>query len=146
MNTSLPRRQMRSALLRTIDELGSWRSAPGLWDAFENEDDLLRSAQQLWFTALGAAIDVAIEVGDGELAEDVTHAYQAAADRHPGLRRLLDEHQRHPAIVRSVRREHALIAQAAGVAHSSEILRGLRQQVRVPEPRRGLLARIFQPA
>ena len=112
-------RCIRAASRRQIDELGNWRSVPGLWDSFENE---------------------------GDLADDVRRAYQSAASRHPGMRRLLDENEHHPAIETSVRRERALIALAAGVAHSSAVIGSRCQQVRVPEQRRGVFARIFQPA
>ena len=137
---------LRSALLRQIDLNGNWRFVAGLWDVFENEDDLLRAAQQRWFTALGAAIEVAIETGDGDLTGDVRKAYAAAASRHAGTRRLLDENQHHPAIEASVRREHALVARAAGVAHSGEVIETARQQVGFPGPRKSLFSRVLARA
>lgn len=136
----------RTALLREIDSNGNWRNVPGLWDVFENEGDLLRAAQQQWFNVLGSSIDVAMETGDGDLAEDVRTAYAAAAHRHPGVRRLLDENQHHPAVEASIRREHALVARAAGVAHSSEVIEPARQLVVVPEQRQRLLSRVFARA
>lgn len=146
MNTPLPQYHRRNALLRRIDEAGSWRSVPGLWDAFRDEADLLQAAQTRWVTVLGSAVDVAIETGEGDLHEDVRRAYAAAADRHPGLRRLLEENQHHPAVESSIRREHAMVARAAGVAHSSEVIEPARQRVHVPTPRRSRLARIFASA
>lgn len=127
--------QHRTRLLRHVDAHGDWRSIPGLWDAFENRSDLLGAAQRRWFTVLGAAIDFTIERGEGALAEDIRHAYQRTATRHPGLRRLLDEHEGHPAIAKSVRRERALIACAAGVEQSSQILCHVHHDIRAPEPR-----------
>lgn len=146
MNTTLPISTRRSALLREVDAVGNWRSVPGLWDVFTDEDDLLRAAQTLWFSVLGSAIDVALESGEGDLADDVRRAYSAAMHRHPGVRRLLDENVHHPAIEHAVRREHALVARAAGVAHSSEVIERARQIVQVPRPRRSLLARVFAQA
>ena len=143
MNT---RHSTRTALLREIDSASNWRHVPGLWDVFENEDDLLRAAQQQWFNVLGSSIDVALETGDGDLADDVRNAYAAAARRHPGVRRLLDENQHHPAVEASIRREHALVARAAGVTHSSEVIERARQLVVVPRQRQGLLSRVFAKA
>lgn len=142
----LPNYHRRTALLRDIDTAGNWRSVPGLWDAFADEDDLLSTVQQSWFTGLFSAIDVALETGEGDLADDVRRAYAAAARRHPGLRRLLDENAHHPSIEGSVRREHAMIARAAGVAHSSEVITPAAQVVQVPKPRRSLLSRVFANA
>jgi hypothetical protein len=136
---------LRTDTLRAIDHAASWRSVTGVWDAFTDEDDLLRAAQQTWFSSLGSAIDVAVETSDGDHVETVRGAYLSAAARHPGLRRMLDEHAYHPAIEISVRREHAMIARAAGVP-SAEVIPGLPQVVRVPSPHRGLLARMFAQA
>jgi hypothetical protein len=146
MTTPLPHHHRRGALLREIDTARGWRTVPGLWEAFHDEDDLLRAAQQLWFTAVGSAIEDALEIGEGNLVEDVRDAYAAVARRHPGVRRMLDENQKHPAIAASVRREHALVARAAGVEHSDEVIEAARQTVHVPAPRRSLLARVFQSA
>lgn len=138
---------LRNALLRQIDGTGNWRTVAGLWDVFENEDDLLRAAQQRWFTALGAAIEVAIETGEGDLAGDVRAAYAAARTRHAGTRRLLEENRQHPAIEASVRREHTLLAQAAGVAHASEVIAPAGRHVVVPAPRKGgLFSRVLARA
>lgn len=137
---------LRAALLRQIDSNGNWRNVAGLWDVFENEDALLRAAQQRWFTALGAAIEIAIETGNGDLTADVRAAYADAAARHAGLRRLIDEHPHHPAIQASVRRERALVAQAAGVMHASQVIGSSRQTVVVPAPRRSLFSRVLTRA
>ncbi|HEX8780770.1 MAG TPA: hypothetical protein VF728_06340 [Nocardioides sp.] len=110
----------RLSVLRTLDQ------APGTpheaWAVFADEADLLRFAQQHWRHVLDAAIDDALETGGGTLRDDVRAAYAGAASRHPGLRRLLDGHATHPAIAALVRREHAMVARAAGVGHSSEVI------------------------
>lgn len=145
MNTTF---QQRGQALREIDRAAAsgrdWRS---LADAsFPSEDEFLRAAQQRWFTLLGGAIENAIETGGDDLLEDVRRAYAVAVERVPGLRRILDAHAHHPAIEQSVRREHALVARAAGVAHSDEVTGHHLQHLIVPAPRRGLVARLFQTA
>ena len=124
----------------------AWDGVAGVWDHFDDESHLLRELQQHWFTSLAASVDNAIEMGEGNLTEDVRKAYGATAHRHRGLRRILDEYSHHPAIEPLVRREHALLARAAGVAHSDAVT-SLITQTFVPAQRRsGILARLFSTA
>ena len=122
----------------------AWTGVAGVWDHFDDESHLLRELQQHWFHSLAASVDNALETGEGDLVDDVRKAYRSAADRHRGLRRILDEYAQHPALVPLVRREHALLATAAGVDHSDEITKAYTT---VPQQRRvGFLTRIFSAA
>lgn len=121
----------------------AWSGIAGVWDHFEDESHLLRELQQHWFHSLAASIDNTLEIGDGELVDDVRKAYRSTAARHHGLRRILDEYAKHPAIQPLVRREHALLARAAGVHHSDEVTKVV---VTVPAQRKqNLFARMFSP-
>jgi hypothetical protein len=124
--------------------LDGWTDLHPVWDHFDDAGHLLRDLQQRWFHSLAANIDNALESGEGTLADDVRRAYRTAAAGHVGLRRILDAHADHPALQPLVRREHALIAGAAGVASVDEVL----QDHAVPgeQRRRGLLARLFLAA
>jgi len=122
----------------------AWTGVAGVWDHFNDESHLLRELQQHWFHSLAASVDNALEMGDGNLVDDVRKAYRSAANRHDGLRRILDEYAHHPALEPLVRREHALLAAAAGVAHSDEITKVL---VAVPQQRKvNFLTRMFSAA
>jgi hypothetical protein len=121
MNATTATRHQRTALLREIDALGSWQGVPGLWDAFDDESDLLQAAQHAWFGFVGTAVETAIQTGKGDVVKDVRRAYQSAARQHPGLRHLLEKHAQHPAIEHCVARERALLARAAGVADPSQV-------------------------
>ncbi len=152
MNNTWDALHARSSIVTTIVGRASegapaahaWTGVAGVWDHFDDESHLLRELQQHWFHSLAASVDNALELGDGELADDVRRAYRSTADRHRGLRRILDEYSKHPAIQPMVRREHALLARAAGVAHSDVITKATAT---VPAQRRsGLFARLFSPA
>lgn len=139
----------RSTVLRALDETSVRHldELDGVWTAFRDIDDLLHSVQQRWFTSLTASIDLAIEQGGGDLLDDVRGAYADAVRRHPGLRRVIDDHADHPALVDAIRREHALLARAAAVGHPGLVVGDARrQEMRVPAPRRSLLARVLGAA
>ena len=122
----------------------AWTGVAGVWDHFDDESHLLRELQQHWFHSLAASVDNALELGQGNLVDDVRKAYRSAADRHRGLRKILDAYAQHPALVPLVRREHALLATAAGVEHSDEVTKIV---VAVPDQRRGgFFQRIFSAA
>jgi hypothetical protein len=99
----------------------AWTGVAGVWDHFDDESHLLRELQQRWFHSLAASLDHVLETGEGRLVDDVRRAYRTTAERHRGLRRILDEYAQHPALEPLVRREHALLAQAGGVQHSTDI-------------------------
>ena len=139
----------RGSVLRDIDSVAAtgrrdWRSHPGIAAFFEDEADLLRAIQTRWFHVLTGCLDVAIETGSGDLVQDVRSAYARARHHHPGLWTILAEHSAHPAIASSIRREHALLARTACVAHSSEIIE--RFTPYVPEQRPSLWQRLFAAA
>ncbi|HSV38189.1 MAG TPA: hypothetical protein VLI04_05465 [Nocardioidaceae bacterium] len=122
----------------------AWTGVAGVWDHFDDESHLLRELQQHWFHSLAASVDNALEMGDGNLVDDVRKAYRSAADRHRNLRRILDEYAHHPALEPLVRREHSLLASAAGVEHSDEITKVV---VAVPQQRKvSFIARFFNAA
>lgn len=122
----------------------AWTGVAGVWDHFDDETHLLRELQQRWFHSLAANVENALETGEGNLTDDVRRAYRSTADRHRGLRAILDEYAKHPAIEPLVRREHALLAQAAGVAHSDDIT---KVAVFLPSQRRqNWFTRLFSPA
>lgn len=122
----------------------AWTGVAGVWDHFDDESHLLRELQRSWFHSLTASVDQALEMGQGSLADDVRRAYRAAADRHTGLRSIIDHYAAHPVMVPLIRREHALLARAAGVEHTDQIL---RDDVEVRDLRkRGLFARVFSLA
>jgi hypothetical protein len=139
----------RNSVVRTIitraaqgaSPAAAWTGVVGVWDHFDDESHLLRELQQHWFHSLAANVDNALELGQGNLADDVRRAYRATAERHYGLRRILDEYAKHPALVPLVRRERALLASAAGVAHSDDVITPV---VSVPAQRKPrLIARMF---
>ncbi len=142
----------RSSVVNTIvtraaagaSAAAAWTGVAGVWEHFEDETHLLRELQQRWFHALAANVDLALEIGEGELADDVRNAYRSTVERHRGLRRILDECSQHPALVPLVRREHALLARAAGVGHSDLVILAAET---VPQPRRPrLFARLVSSA
>ncbi len=106
-----------SQMIETARRSGTWsapwRSAPAVWEFFADESALLRHLQQTWRTALAGAVYVAIEAGDGDLQADVTRAYTTVAQRHTGLRQVLEAHADHPAIAAAMRKERALLASLA---------------------------------
>jgi hypothetical protein len=139
----------RGSVLRDIDAVAAtgrqdWQSHPGIAAWFEDETDLLRSIHSRWYHVLTGCLDVAMETGSGNLVEDVREAYGRARHHHPGLWAILEQHKDHPAIASAVRREHALLAQTACVAHSSEIT--ARFTPYVPQQRAGLWQRLFAAA
>lgn len=138
----------RGSVLRDIDAVAAtgrrdWTSHPGIAAWFEDEADLLRAIQSRWFHVLVGCLDVAVETGE-DLLNDVRDAYGRARHHHPGLWAILQEYAEHPAIAAAVRREHALIARAAGVQHSREVIS--KATVFVPEQRRSLWQRVFSAA
>ena len=113
--------QMLETAHRTGSYTAPWRSAPGVWEYFSDESDLLRHLQQTWRNALAGAVYVAIEEGEGDLQADVTKAFSTLCQRHAALRKVLEAHADHPAIASSMRKERNLLSSlAVGVAAGLE--------------------------
>lgn len=85
-------------------------------EVFADQSDLLRELHQVWTRRLSARVDQALETGHGGPVDSVTAAWRELADEMPGLRRVLDSHEGHPALQHSVRTERRLLAVAAGLA------------------------------
>lgn len=129
----------RAATLHALSERPQWQETPGLWASFGSLEDLLHAAHNHWMHALAGAVDVAIEIGDGDLSDDVRSAYDTLQARMPGLRRLLDEHTDHPALTAAHVNERRLIATAAAVTDPTPLMRG-STAMRVPEQGRRALS------
>lgn len=111
-------------MIQTAQRTGTyespWRSAPGVWEFFADEADLLRHLQQTWRNALAGAVYVAIEAGDGDLQADVTRALSTVARRHGALRRIVEAHADHPAIAAAMRKEKALLSAVVALAEAED--------------------------
>ena len=105
--------QMIETAQRTGTWTAPWRSAPGVWEYFADEADILRHLQSTWRTALAGAVYVAIEAGQGDLRTDVAKAFSTVCQRHSGLRKVLEAHADHPAIASAMRKEQSLLASLA---------------------------------
>ncbi len=117
------RRRSDAALLAMIDNAvrtdsfdAPWRHTPEVWAFFRDEAEILGHLQRQWRTALAGAIYVAIEAGDGDLADDVLRAYRKVQRKHLGLRKILEAHAEHPSIAAAMRKERALLAPFLGIA------------------------------
>ena len=102
--------EMVAAAGRSDNYVAPWRSAPGVWEHFRDEAEILRHLQHTWRNALAGAVYVAIEQGQGDLPNDVTRAFEATCRRHSGVRKVLEAHQDHPAIASAMRKERALLS------------------------------------
>jgi hypothetical protein len=108
----------RRALLRTLiaspsaDPLAEAAGHEALWEVFEDETDLLRSLQQLWFDALSRRVYAEPRYPLG--TERVREVYTELAAEHPVLRSVLDSHQDHSGIADDLQDERVLLARAAG--------------------------------
>lgn len=128
----------RSATLHALSERANWQETPGLWTSFGSLDDLLHAAHGRWMHALACAVDVAIEIGEGDLSDDVRTAYDSLQARMPGLRRLLDEHAEHPALAAAHINERRLVATAAAVTDPTPLMRGTTSMVVPQQGRRAM--------
>lgn len=125
--------------LESGDALERWRDIEDAAAWFTDDADVLRECQQRWHSAVMGAVDCAIEMGSGDLYDDVRNAYRAVCRTHPGLRAILDHWAGDPAIHAACDRERAALASAAGVEQGSseaELLLSSPSQ-RVPRARRG---------
>ena len=102
-------RQRRQAL---DDVLGDLKSLDQRASA--DQAELLGFAHQRWHNHLSTHVDAALDTVD-EPAHAVAMAYRNAAMGLPAVRRLLDNHADHPAVVRAEQRELALVARAAAL-------------------------------
>lgn len=93
-----------------------WYDVPGVSEVFADREDLLRELHRVWSTRLAARVDMALECDDHELTESVMRAWRELAAELPALRRVLDHHAGDPAIWYAERREHRMLAVAAGLA------------------------------
>ena len=115
------RRRSHAALLEMMETAarsGSfespWRATPQVWEFFRDETELLCHLQREWRTALAGAVYVAIEAGDGNLAHDVTSAFNKMQRKHYALRKVLEAHADHPAIAAAMRKERVLLSTFTG--------------------------------
>lgn len=124
MNTLWEAEHRRAAVVRKVvarlDEsrngLPVLTDIPGITDEFPDFGDLLVALQRRWEVALGTRIEMELECGEDELAEDIAEAWRELATDQPGLRRMLDFYAGHPALRSAVATEHQLVAVAAGLA------------------------------
>ena len=86
-------------------------------DLFATEDDLLAALHYRWMQQLTGRLGLALEGGDGDRVEAVTHTWRALAAEQPVLRAVLDEHLASRDLVD---REHRLLALTAGLADLTE--------------------------
>lgn len=111
------RRRRHSALVEMVQVAeGSgryqspWEHTPHIFEQFSDVGDLLRELQHDWRTALAGAIYVAIELGDGDLKQDIAKAFTKVQRTHGGIRRILEANADHPAIASAMRKERALLS------------------------------------
>ena len=115
--SGVSRRRQRAALLAMVQAaVGSgmveapWRADPDVLHFYEDEGEILRELQREWRTALAGAVYVAIEAGDGDLAQDVRGAFSKVARRLNGVRQILEANADHPSIAGAMRKERSLLA------------------------------------
>src|SRR4051794_28776434 len=116
------RRRRHSALVEMVqaaERSGSyqepWKDAPHIFELFADVGDVLRELQHDWRTALAGAIYVAIEIGDGDLKQDIVKAFAKVQRTHGGIRQILEANADHPAIASAMRKERALLSGFSGV-------------------------------
>lgn len=113
-------REILTRLERTRDGELPWDDVPGARGVFETPGELLRALQLTWFTRLHAALDTAMDSGGPDPVETVQLAWYDLAWRYPGLRRVLDRYQDHPAVAPGRTQEHRTLAVFAGLAGLGE--------------------------
>jgi hypothetical protein len=97
------------------------------WDdelavVFDDPDDLLVTLHDLWTRRLAGRVDLALEIDEHESAESVALAWREVAEELSGVRRVLDRQADNPLLRHSRRKEHRMLAVAAGHATISDPL------------------------
>lgn len=141
-------RQVLERLETTTGPAVHWYDVPGVAEVFADREDLLRELHRVWSTRLAARVETALECGDGDLAGEVMKAWREVAAEAPALRRVLDHHAGDPAIWYAERREHRMLAVAAGLATLSDpedraVAAGIRLVNGIPMAPAAPRARIF---
>jgi len=120
--SGITRRRRHGALVEMVqvaERTGSyrapWEDTPHLWELYTGVDDVLRALQHDWRTALAGAIYVAIEVGNGDLQQDIATAFAKVQRTHGGIRQILEANADHPAIASAMRKERALLSGFTGL-------------------------------
>jgi hypothetical protein len=113
-------REVLARVERTRDGRLPWAEIPTAVDVFGTPSGLLRALQLTWFTRLTANLDHAMEGCGTNAVESVQLAWYDLAWRYPGLRRVLDRHQDHAAVVPGRTQEHRMLAIFAGLASLDE--------------------------
>ena len=101
---------------RSVDGQLPWPDIAGATEAFRDSGELLAALQERWHAALATRVELALETGSGDLTGDVAAAWHGLARELPGLRRVLDRHAAHPALIHARRSELRMLAMAAGLA------------------------------
>jgi len=83
---------------------------------FDTTTDLLRALQMRWYTRLAGKLDTTLADEPWDLEQSVVHGWRRTAADLPGLRAVLDANRDHPAIAVARSKEHAVLANAAGLA------------------------------
>jgi hypothetical protein len=119
-----------------------WAEVPGVPETFGERDTLLLALQKRWESRVRGQVEMLLEMGEDDVADEVVHALRDAAAAQPGLRRFLDRYAAHPALQHVVREEKRFLAVNAGLATfdtptSIAVAAGaaLLAEVRVPQPR-----------
>lgn len=111
------RMHARTAALReVVAGLDAGRPLPDRVRGFTDRAEVLRELHGIWSRRLGGRLDLALETDDSDLAESVARAWLDTAADLPGIRRVLDEQDGHPALRHAHRTELRTIAVAAGRA------------------------------
>jgi hypothetical protein len=110
-----------TALRQVVTDLDRSGSSTPHWDdelaaVFADRDDLLVALHDLWTRRLAARVDLAMEIDEHGPQESVALAWREVADELPGVRRVLDAQADNPALRRSDRAEHRMLAISAGLA------------------------------
>ncbi|MGH3713119.1 MAG: hypothetical protein ACRDT4_06595 [Micromonosporaceae bacterium] len=120
MSTAWERYHRRAAIVRQVLARLEATGGTAPWqeyaEVFGDRDDLLRELHRVWSTRLAARVENALECDHHEQLTSVVQAWREVAAELPALRRLLDQHAGDPAIWRATRREHRMLAVAAGLA------------------------------
>lgn len=114
---------VRQVLARLEDTPGAavrWYDVPGVNEVFTDREELLSELHRVWSNRLAARVDAALESGEHELTDSVMGAWRELAAELPALRRVLDHHAGDPSIWYAERREHRMLAVAAGLATLSD--------------------------
>lgn len=134
MSKAWQRVHNRSAVLReVVTELEHSRSDALPWNrtiaaVFADPSDLLVTLHGMWLRRLLTRLDMALEMGEDDLAESVAAARDQLASEMRGVRRALDRYADDPALERCITNERRLLA-GLGVPLD-------RPAERVTEPRR----------